>query len=201
MAAAVFTRTPAPYLNRLENFDTQTLLRIGLGAGIDITDAERALGHTPDSARRDALSLATKGYAEKEYAMSADTNDAGIINLTDDLLVDFLTASRSRRIDFEAYLKADVDQGFIVGEALVACAATPIVASLPVSFTDDDGLADATELVRAVLPGDTATATCVLSQSSNDVILTVTGVANIDTRWVVKVRIYPQVTLPLIATT
>jgi hypothetical protein len=202
MAAAVFTKEPGVYLERLENFDTQTLLRIGLGAGIEVTDAERLLGHTPDSARRQALSMATKGYAEFDFAMSADTNTAGVINLTDDMLVDFLTPSHSRRVDVECFISADVDKAIVKEELLVACAATPIVYRLLQGFTADSAAATN---ARATGAGDLSVtvlaSAAVLSQSSNDVILTLTGVSAIDTRWVGKIRVYPKVYHPLIATT
>ncbi len=203
MAAAVFTSSPAPYLNRLENFDTQTLLRMGLGSGIEVTDAERLLGHTPDRARRQCLELATKGFHRLEYTMSADTNTAGVINLTTGALVDFLTVGKSRRIDVNVYLSADVDKSLITEEYLVACAATPIVYRMLQGFTAD---AAAAANARATIgAGDLSTAinasAAVLSVSTADVILTLTGVSNIDTRWVIQEDVYPCVSHPLIATT
>jgi hypothetical protein len=202
MAAAVFTKAPGVYLNRLENFDARALLGIGMGSGIDITDAERALGHTPDSARRQALCMALRGYAEFDFAMSADTNTAGVINLTDEMLVDFLTVSQSRRIDTEMFVSADVDKAFLWQTSLVACAATPIVYN-PAITVDPAGTATS---IRGIGAGDLISTavvvpTQVLSQSSNDVILTLTGVTNIDTRWVGKIKVYPAVAHPLIATT
>lgn len=202
MAAAVFTKSPEKYLERLENFDTQTLLRIGLGSGVELTDAERTAGHTPDSTRRQALDLATKGYACFDFAMSADTNTAGVINLTDDMLVGFLEPSFSRRIEVSCFVSADVDKGFILEQNLVACAATPIVYRMLQGFTAD---AAAAANARAVGAGDWSVAllgaAAVLSQSSNDIILTLTGISNIDTRWVGKIHVYPKVYHPLIATT
>lgn len=202
MAAAIFTKSPGKYLERLENFDTQTLLRIGLGSGVEITDAERTAGHTPDSTRRTALDLATKGCAEFDFAMSADTNTAGVINLTDDMLVGFLEPGFSRRIDVELFVSADVDKGFIIERNLVACATTPIVYRMLQGFTAD---AAAAANARAVGAGDWSVAllgaAAVLSQSSNDVILTLTGITNIDTRWVGKIRVYPKISHSLIATT
>lgn len=203
MAAAVFTRTPAPYLNRLENFETRALLGIGLGNSFDVTDAERALGITPGSACKQALDLATKGYAEFEFAMSADTNTAGVINLTDTLLVDFLSAGYCRLVEWDAFVTADVDAALIERSALVQMAATPIPYSQIERLTAD--LAASTS-IRAFGAGDLISTaavvpTAAMTQSSNDIILTLTGVTNIDTRWVVKVRVYPKMTLPLIATT
>ncbi len=203
MAAAAFTRTPAPYLNRLENFDARTLLNIGLGASFDVTDAERVLGHTPDSACKQALQMATKGYHEVEYAMSADTNTAGVINLTTGLLVDFLTVGRCRLVEWDAFITADVDAALIERSALVQQAATPVAYSQIERLTAD--LAASTS-IRAFGAGDLISTaavvpTAALTVSTADVIITLTGVTNIDTRWVVKVRIYPSMTLPLIATT
>ena len=203
MAAAIFTRSPAPYLNRLENFDPQTLFRIGQGASFEVTDAERLLGHTPDSASKQALDMATKGYTRLEYAMSADTNTAGVINLTTGALVDFLTVGKSRRVDVTVYLSADVDKSLITEEYLVASAATPIVYRMLQGFTAD---AAAAANARATIgAGDLTTAinaaAAVLTQSANAIILTLLGPADIDTRWVVQVDIYPAVSPPLIATT
>jgi|SRR5688572_431866 len=205
MAAAVFTSSPAPYLNRLENFDTPTLLRLGQSSGADlnITDAERLLGHTPASAARQCLEMALKGYHTLEYTMSADTNTAGVINLTTGALVDFLTVGKSRRIEVVAYLSADVDKALVEEQYLVACAATPIVYRFLQGFTAD---AAAAANARATIgAGDLSTAinaaAAVLSVSTADVILTLTGVSNIDTRWVVQVKVFPCVTHPLIATT
>lgn len=202
MAAATFPIKNFPaYCERLEQFGQDTLLAIGMGSGLAPTTAEAALGLTQDAIKRQALQLATRGYVEFEWRMHADTNTAGVINLTDDLGVDFLTASHSRKVEWECFVKADVDQGYLKRGASVAMAATPIVGLLPVSMTDDDGLSDTTELLTAVLPGDTATVTAVLSVSSNDVILTLTGVTDIDTRWHTMLRVYPKIALPLIATT
>jgi hypothetical protein len=206
MAAASFTRTPAPYLNRLENFETRALLGIGLGNSFDVTDAERVLGHSPGSACKQALDMATKGYYEAEYAMSADTNTAGVINLTTGLLVDFLTVGRSRLVEWDAYIKADVDAALIENSAHVACAATPIVYVQRNTIDVGDALVTQNVDVRSIAAGDLLSTlvtipTAALSVSTADVILTLTGVTDIDTRWVVKVRIYPCITLPLIATT
>lgn len=204
MAAAVFTKDPGLYLERLENFDPRALLGIGMGSGIDITEAERTLGHTPDSVRRQALCMALRGYAEFDFAMSADTNTAGVINLTDDMLVDFLSVGFSRRVDTEMFVSADVDKAFLWQTSLVACAATPIVYN-PV-ITVEAGGSSAAASIRGIGAGDlistaTVVPTQVLSVSTADVILTLTGVSAIDTRWVGKIRIYPKVQHPLIATT
>ncbi len=202
MAAAVFTRTPAPYLNRIENFDVQTLFRIGQGSGSDlnITDAERVLGHTPDSARQQCLELALRGYVTLEYAMSTDSTTAGVINLTTGALVDFLTVGKSRRIEVVNYISADVDKGLVEEQYLVACAATPIVYRMLQGFTADGAIA---ANARATIgAGDITTAiqaaAAVLSQSANAVILTLTG-PTMNARWVTQVKVFPCVTHPLIA--
>lgn len=202
MAAATFPIKNFPaYCERLEQFGQDTLLAIGLGSGLPPTTAEAALGLTQDAIKRQALQLATRGCVQFEWRMHADTSTAGVINLTDDLGVDFLTASHSRKVEFECFIKADVDQGYIRGVSAVAMASTPIVGSLPVTIDVDEGLLASNVAVLAVLPGDTATATAVLSVSSNDVILTLAGVTDIDTRWHTLLRVYPKVALPLIATT
>jgi hypothetical protein len=203
MAAAIITSTPAPYLNRLENFDRRTLLNIGLGATFEVTDAERVLGHSPGSACKQALDMATKGYYEAEYTMSADTNTAGVINLTTGLLVDFLTVGKSRQIDVDCMVSADVDKGMVKEEYLVASAATPIVYRFLQGFTAD---AAAAANARATIgAGDWSVAllgaAAVLSVSTADVILTLTGITNIDTRWVVTVCVYPAKSHILIPTT
>ncbi len=203
MAAAVFTNTPAPYCNRIENFDRATLLRLGMASGFAPTAAEEALGITQDSIRDQCLQLGAKGYVEFEYSMSADTTTAGVINLTDGLLVDFLTTSRSRRVDWEALVKADVDAALIKRSALVAMAATPIAYSLIERLTADGA---AVTSIAAFGAGDLISTaavvpTAALSVSSNDVILTLTGVTDIDTRWVVNLKVYPAKSHTLIATT
>src|SRR5688572_15117987 len=118
MAAAVFTQSAPAYCERLENFDRASLLRIGLGSGFAPTTAEAALGVTSDSIRDQALQLATKGYVEFEFMMSADTNTAGVINLTDTLGIDFLSTGYSRRVDVEALVSADVDKGIVLEQNL-----------------------------------------------------------------------------------
>jgi hypothetical protein len=202
MAAAIFTSSPAPYLNRLENFDTPTLLRLGLSSGADlnITDAERLLGHTPASAARQCLEMATKGYHTLEYTMSTDSTTAGVINLTTGALVDFLTVGKSRKIEARVYISADVDKSLIEEEYLVACAATPIVYRFLQGFTADAAAAAAAR--ASIGAGDLTTAinvaAAVLSQSANAVILTLTG-PTMNARWVIQVKVYPCVSHPLIA--
>jgi hypothetical protein len=202
MAAAIFTSDPGAYCERIENFGRDALLRIGLGSGFAPTTAEAALGVTADSIRDQALQLATRGYVELVGTMSADTNTAGVVNLTDELGIDFLSVGFSRRVEVDVLVSADVDKGLITEEYLVACAATPIVYRLLQGFTAD---AAAAANARAAGAGDWSVAllgaAAVLSQSSNDVILTLTGITNIDTRWVYTIRVYPKVAHPLIATT
>lgn len=202
MAAAVFTSDPGAYCERIENFGRDALLRIGLGSGFAPTTAEAALGITQDMIRDQCLQLATRGYVEFEGTMSADTNTAGVVNLTEELGIDFLTAGFSRRIDVECVISADVDKALVKEELLIACASTPIVYRMLQGFTAD---AAAATNARAVGAGDLSVtvlaSAAVVSQSSNDVILTLTGVSNIDTRWVYKIRVYPKLSHVLIATT
>lgn len=205
MAAAVLSaNTPVAYCGRLENYSRAELLKMGLdGSGLSPTSAETTLGITAGSIAEQALQLALDGYVTFYATMAADTNTAGVINLTDTLGVDFLTASCSRRVDVEAYVKADVDAGAVNESYLVACAATPIVYRYLQGFTAD--AAAAANARATVGAGDVTTAilgsAAVLSQSSNDVILTLTGITNIDTTWVVKIKVYPKVSHALVATT
>jgi hypothetical protein len=200
-AAVVSTLTPAGYCVRLEQFDRAALLRIGLdGQGLSPTTAETALGITAGSIARQALQLALDGYVEFQFTMAADTNTAGVVNLTD-LGVDF-PADTSRRLDAEVFVSADVDKGLVKEEVLVAGASTPVVYRLLQGFTAD---AAAAANARAAGAGDWSVAllgsAAVFSQSSDEIILTLTGITNIDTRWVCKVRVYPKVAHSLIATT
>jgi hypothetical protein len=204
MAAATFSNKSFPaYCSRLDNIrNLDTLVRLAQGSGFAPNAADTALGLDQDMIKAQCLQLATKGYVEIQWKMSADTNTAGVINLTDDLGIDFLTPSMSRRIDVECFVSADVDKGLIKEECLVAMAATPIVYRMLQGFTADSAAATN---ARAVGAGDWSVAllgaAAVLSQSSNDVILTLTGITNIDTRWIVKIKVYPPETHELIATT
>lgn len=204
MAAATFSNKSFPaYCSRLDNIrNLDTLVRLAQGSGFAPNSADEALGLDQDMIKAQCLQLATKGYVEIQWKMSADTNTAGVINLTDDLGVDFLTPSMSRRIDVECFVSADADKGLIKEEYLVAMAATPIVYRMLQGFTAD---AAAAANARAVGAGDWSVAllgaAAVLSQSSNDVILTLTGITNIDTRWIVKIKVYPPEPHELIATT
>lgn len=204
-AAVVSSPSPVAYCNRLEGFGRAELLRMGLdGSGLAPTAAETTLGITAGSIAEQALMLATRGYVEFTVTMAADTNTAGVVNLTDTLGVDFLTASTSRRIDVESYIKADVDAGFTKREYFVACAATPVVSALPLSINDAGGGAAETVRTSAGV-GDVTeailVASTVLSQSSNDIILTLTGITDIDTTWVVKIKVYPAFAHALVPTT
>lgn len=203
MAAAVLSAiTPAAYCNRLEQFNRKALLGIAQSGGLTPTAAETALGITAGAIADQALQLYLDGYVEFTFTMAADTNTAGVVNLTDTLGVDFLTTSCSRRVDVEAFVAADVDKGLVKEELLIACAATPIVYRLLQGFTAD---AAAAANARAAGAGDWSVAllgaAAVVSQSSNDIILTLTGITNIDTTWHVRVRVYPKVTHALVPTT
>lgn len=203
-AAVVSSPSPIAYCGRLEQFGPTELFRIGLdGSGLAPTTAETTLGITAGSIAQQAFQLATKGYVEFVVTMAADTNTAGVVNLTDTLGVDFLTASTSRRVEVDALIKADVDASWVKERYLVACAATPVVYRFLQGFTAD--AAAAANASATVGAGDLTTAingsAAVLSQSSNDVILTLTGITNIDTTWVVYIRVYPAVAHALVPTT
>ena len=204
MAAAVLSAcTPAGYCNRIEQFDRATLLRLGTdGTGLAPTSAETTLGITAGSIAQQMLALALDGFVTFEFTMSADTNTAGVFNLTTKG-VDFLTTSCSRQVDWAVFVKADVDAALIERSALVACAATPIVYSQLERLTAD---AAAVTSIRAIGAGDLLSTaavvpTAALSVSTADVILTLTGVTDIDTTWVVRVKVYPKVKHALVATT
>ncbi len=202
MAAAILsTPTPVGYCNRLEQFSRRALLSIAQSGGLQPTAAETALGITAGSIADQALQLALDGYVEFTFTMAADTNTAGVFNLTT-RGVDFLTTSCSRRVDVEAFVAADVDKGLVKEELLVACAATPIVYRLLQGFTAD---AAAAANARAAGAGDWSVALLgasnVVSVSTADVILTLLGITNIDTTWYVRVRVYPKVAHALVPTT
>jgi hypothetical protein len=204
MAAAVLSAcTPAGYCNRLEQFGRAELLRIGTdGSGLAPTTAETTLGITAGSIAQQALALALDGYVQFEFTMASDTNTAGVFNLTTKG-VDFLTASTSREIQVDVFMKADVDASFISERYLVAGAATPIVYRFLQGFTAD---AAAAANARATIgAGDLTTAingaAAVLSVSTADVILTLTGITNIDVTWVVRVKVFPKVAHALVPTT
>jgi hypothetical protein len=117
--------------------------------------------------------------------------------------VDFLTVSTSREIQVDVFMKADVDASFISERYLVAGAATPIVYRFLQGFTAD---AAAAANARATIgAGDLTTAingaAAVLSVSTADVILTLTGITNIDVTWVVRVKVFPKVAHALVPTT
>jgi hypothetical protein len=203
MAAAVLSAiTPAAYCNRLEQFNRRRLLAIAQSGGLEPTDDEETLGITAGSIADQALALALDGYVEFVLTMATDTNTAGVVNLTDTLGVDFLTVSTSRKVDVEAFLKNDVDAGMVKEEYLVAGAATPIVYRMLQGFTAD--AAAAANARATIAAGDLDAAilgsAAVLSQSSNDVILTLTGETDINATWVIKIKVYPKTTHALVAT-
>ena len=206
MAAAILSSsTPAGYCNRLEQFNRRVLLSIAQSGGLQPTAAETALGITAGSIADQALALALDGYVEFCFTMAADTNTAGVFNLTTKG-VDFLTTSCSRKLEAEVFVKADVDAALIVGQTLVACAATPIVYNQRNTIDVGDALVTQNVDVRAISAGDlistlTTVPTAVFSVSTADVILTLTGVTDIDTTWVVKVRVYPKTAHALVPTT
>lgn len=207
MAAAVLSPcTPAGYCNRVEQIPRAELLRMGLdGSGLAPNSAETTLGITAGSIAQQALALALDGYIEFNFTMAADTNTAGVFNLTTKG-VDFLTTSCSRLVEFEVFVKADVDHALIKGTSIVACAATPIVRSLINTVDVGDALVTQNVDIRAIGAGDllstlTVVPTAVLSVSTADVILTLTGVTDIDTTWVVRVKVYPKTAHALVPTT
>jgi hypothetical protein len=120
MAAAVLSAcTPAGYCNRLEFSGRNELLSIGRdGSGFAPNAAETALGITAGSIASQALALALDGFVTFEFTMAADTNTAGVFNLTTKG-VDFLTVGCSRRVDVEVFVKADVDAAYIFTTSLV----------------------------------------------------------------------------------
>lgn len=204
MAAAILSSpTPAGYCNRLEQFSRRALLSIAQSGGLQPTAAETLLGITAGSIADQALQLALDGYVTFEFTMAADTNTAGVFNLTTKG-VDFLTVSCSRTVEYEIFVKADVDAALLTQKALVACAATPIVYNL--IKTVEAGGSSAAASVRDIGAGDlistaTVVPTATLSVSTADVVLTLTGVANIDTTWRVLVKVFPKTAHALVPTT
>jgi hypothetical protein len=205
MAAAVLSAcTPVGYCNRLEQFGRSELLRIGTdGSGFAPNAAETTLGITAGSIASQALALALDGFVTFEFTMAADTNTAGVFDLTAKG-VDFLTVGCSRKVEYEIFVKADVDAALLTQTSLVACAATPIVYNL--IKTVEAGGSSAAASVRDIGAGDlistaTVVPTATLSVSTANVILTLTGVTNIDTTWVVKVKVFPKVAHALVPTT
>jgi hypothetical protein len=172
------------------------------GTGLAPTAAETTLGITAGSIAQQMLQLALDGFVTFEFTMASDTNTAGVFNLTTKG-VDFLTASCSRRVDVEAFVKADVDGGSVQETYFVACAATPVVARYLQGFTADAAAAANARASTGV--GDITTAilgsAAVLTVSTADVILTLTGITNIDVTWVVKVKVYPKFAHALVPTT
>lgn len=206
---AVVSRTPRAYSNRLEQYGRRELLAMGQdGSGLQPTTAEAALGLTAGDIAKLALDMALDGYATFEFKLQTETNDALVINLTDDLGIDFLKANAFRRIDWEVYANADADYGMMPGTAIVQCnATTPVVAAtLQTAIADVNGIVTIeTARTKAVATGDllasgVSIAFIVPSQSSNDVILTFTGITNIDVNATVKVYVYPMVSQALFVT-
>src|SRR5688572_12286641 len=203
MAAAVLSAiTPAAYCNRLEQFPRKNLLGISQSGGLTPTAAETALGITAGAIADQALALYLDGYVEFTLTMAADTNLAGGANLTDTLRVDFLTASTSRRLEAEVLVKADVDAAVAQANTLVACASTPIVYNMAITV-DAAGTATSIRAIGAgdLISGAVVVPTAIFSVSSDDVILTLTGVSNIDTTWYIKIRVYRKVAHALVPTT
>lgn len=201
-AAVVSASTPVGYCARLENMSRAALLKMGMdGSGLEPTTAEDTLGITAGSIAAQALQLALDGFVTLEFEMAADTNTAGVFNFND-VGVDFV-ADTSRRIDFECLVSADVDKALIQRTVLIAGASTPIAYSLVERLTAD---AAAVTSISAIGAGDLISTaavvpTAVFSVSSDEVIVTLTGVTNIDTRWKCKAKVYPKISHSLIATT
>ena len=195
------------YCQRLENFDRASLLRMGLdGAGLTPTTAEAALGVTAGGIAAQALQMALDGYTTFDYQAVAETNDALTVNLTDTLGIDFLTVSTYRRVAFETFASCDADVGVVRREAIVQGAATPIVIQTAVTSVADIGLATIEAgLLKSVAAGDLLASGavipfCSLAQSSNDIVLTYTGISNIDTNATIRIYVYPVESQALFAT-
>ncbi len=197
-AAVTLVGPVRAYCARLENFSRAALLKLGLdGQGFAPTTAEAALGITAGGIAKQALDMALDGYTTFDFQAVAETNDALTMNLTDLLGIDFLTVSTYRRVAWEVYANADADVGLVKREAIVQGAATPIVIQTAVTSVADIGLATIEAgLLKSVAAGDLLAAGavipfCSLAQSSNDIVLTYTGISNIDTNATVRVYVYP----------
>ncbi len=195
------------YCGRLENFDRAALLRMGLdGSGFAPNATETALGITAGSIAVQALDLALDGYTTFDFQVVAETNDAVTINLTTLLGIDFLTVGTYRKVEFETFANADADVGCVKRTAIVQGAATPIVIQTAVTSVADIGLATIeTALTRQVAAGDLLASAavvpfCSLAQSSNALVLTYTGISNIDTNATVRIYVYPLETQALFVT-
>lgn len=188
------------YCARLENMSRSKLLKMGLdGTGLEPTTAEAALGITAGGIAAQALQMGIDGYTTFKYEMRTETNDALVINLTDDLGVNFLTADTFRRVDLEVYASADADYGFVPQTFIVQGASTPVVATTLQTAVADIGLTTIESgLLKSVAAGDLLNSGAVRnlavpSQSSNDIIVTYTGVSNLDLFATLLIKVYPLV--------
>lgn len=187
------------YSPRIEQFDTQTLLRMGLGSGFEPTDAEKLLGITSDSIRADCLQLALFGYVERKLSATTETNDTVTsYNLTDQGVT--FAAGTLRRLDVESYITADADAGLLRLTAVVAGGTTPLVAQTKLKGIEDAATATSEGGIRySVAAGDFLASGLIVpvvgfEQNTNKVRLTFTGITNIDMFWFHSVRIYPAIT-------
>ncbi len=190
------------YCPRVENLSRAAQLKLGLdGQGFAPTTGEAARGVTAGSIARQALDMALDGYTTFDFQAVFETNDALIINLsnlTTGLGIDFLTVSTYRRVSWEIFANADADVGMVRGDAIVQGATTPIVAStLQTAVADVNGIVTIeTGRLKSVAAGDLLASAAVipfgvLSQSTNDIIMTLTGISNIDVNATVRLYVYP----------
>lgn len=187
------------YCARLESMTRAKLLKLGMdGTGLTPTTAEAALGITAGSIAAQALQMALDGYTTFDFQAVAETNDALTVNLTDTLGIDFLTVSTYRRVRWEIFANCDADVGLVHREAIVQGAATPIVAQTAVTSVADIGLATIENgLLKSVAAGDLLASGAIvpfgsLAQSSNDIVLTYTGITDKDTNATIRLYVYPQ---------
>lgn len=196
----VNSSTPGGYCQRLENFDAQTLFRIGQGAGsFDLTDAEIALGVSQGSVSQQALQMALRGYTEFEVRAQTETNDTvTTFNLSDKGVT--FAAGTLRRIDIEAYITADADAGLLRRTAVIAGGTTPLVAQTKLKGIEDAATATSEGGIRySVAAGDFLASSLIVpdvgvEQNTNKIRLTLTGITNIDMFWTIIVRVYPAIT-------
>ena len=186
------------YCARLESFERRTLLQMGLdGNGLTPTTAEAALGVTAGGIAAQALQMALDGYTTFDFQVVAETNDAVTINLTTLLGINFTTTSTYRRVEFETFTSADADVGMVRRAAIVQGAATPVCAQTAVTSVADIGLATIEAgLLKSVAAGDLLASAavipfCSLAVSTADLVLTYTGISNIDTNATVRIYVYP----------
>lgn len=197
--------SPAAYCATLENFDLQTLFRIGQASGaLEVSAADAALGVSNGSCQQQAMSMALRGYTEFEVTGQTETNDTVTTFNLSDKGVTFASGT-IRKIELEALVTSDAEAAILRRSALVIGGTTPSVvlttlssvvdpAGTPAQVGNVGGGGSIVSVAGDFGSSNAIVPVVLVEQNSNKIRLSFTGITNIDLLWNIKVRVYPAQT-------